>query len=413
MSRRTIAIIIFIIGILLLSAAGFFFIQQQNQPTAPPPGEEGVEGEVGALPPDGSEGAVSAETPFPTPEGDMVGVVVSLQTVPRGHFMTEDILAVDMRPRDTVDANVITDTAKVIGQYARTDIYQGQTLTQDKVVNDITLLANEAYGPSSLIPPGFVAQSLPINRISSVAYGISEGDYVDIMILFSMYEIDEEFQTFLPNDAAFFLEEQIQAVESSIGDEEASPEGLLGEPIIYFITPYGRFEELPTGDLAHVSPSEFQRPNIIGMVIQNAKVIQVGPYTLPLSAEASLATPTPEPVAEGEPTPTPAAVAAATATPLPPDVVLVALQPQQQLLLRYAMEVGANIDLAMRGINDGQLYSVENLTLEFLLERFSIDVPPNFGYTVDTGGNSDSLIDLIITPTPEIPEGDDSVPSDS
>jgi hypothetical protein len=143
----------------------------------------------------------------------------------------------------------------------------------------------------------------------------------------------------------------------------------------------------------HIRPREFQRPYIVGLVIQNAKVIQVGQYMLPEAAAAQIATPTPTPLPEGAPTPTPGPAAFPTSTPTPPEVLVVALQPQQQLLLRYALEVGADIDFALRGINDGQLYPVENVDLNFLLERFNIEIPPDFGYTLDTGYYR-------ITPTP-------------
>lgn len=386
MSRRTIAILILIIGLGLLTLVGVFLILGQNQPSATPPPEEVTTGEEGAPPPDSGAGALPPEaagTPMPT---DTIGVVVSLQTVPRGHVMTEDILAIDRRPIDSVDSNVITDTKDVVGMFARTDIYQGQTLTRDKLANNIREIVNTEYGPSSLIPPGFVAQAVPLSTfrldprggIASVGYGISEGDYVDILLLFDMRTLDEEFQTLLPNDLALFITVEVEETE---------------EKRFLEIDPYGFFEELPTGDTVHVRPREYQRPYIVGLVIQNARVIQVGQYTLPLPAAAQIATATATPLPEGAPTPLPEAGAVPTETPSPPEVLVVALQPQQQLLLRYALEVGADVDFALRGINDGQLYPVENVDLNFLLERFNIEIPPDFGYTLDTQYYN-------VTPTP-------------
>ena len=132
------------------------------------------------------------------------------------------------------------------------------------------------------------------------------------------------------------------------------------------------------------------------MIIQNARVVQVGQYRLPPDPANLIPTPTPEPIAEGEATPTPQPAAIPTATPLPADVVVVALQPQQQLLLRYAVEVNAQVFFALRGVNDGQLYSVENMTLDFLLDRFNVEVPPNLGYSVET-----TIIQVTPTPPPE------------
>lgn len=377
----------------MLSLVGFFLIlgqdQQPDETTA-----EVVTTTEGELPPDSGAGTSSPEvvgTPIPE---DTIGVVVSLQTVPRGHVMTEDILAIDRRPRDSVESNVITDTKDVIGMFARTDIFQGQTLTRDKLAGDIREIVTSEYGPSSLIPPGFVAQAVPLSTfrldpggsIASVGYGVSEGDYVDILLLFDMRKIDEEFQTLLPNDLALFITVEVEDTQ---------------EKRFLEIDPYGFFEELPTGDTVHVRPREYQRPYIVGLVIQNAKVIQVGQYALPEAAAAQIATPTPTALPEGAPTPLPEPVAIPSATPLPPEVVVVALQPQQQLLLRYALEVGADVDFALRGINDGQLYPVENVDLNFLLERFNIEIPPDFGYTLDT-----QYYNITPTPTSDASFGD-------
>lgn len=388
MSRRTILILIFFFGIVLLSIVLVVFLLQQDQPTA----TTVTDGTEGAPAPESLESDEPVETVPP-----MVEVVVSLQTVPRGHQMTEDILALDLRPVDTVSNNVITSLDDAVALFARTDIYQGETLTYDTLVDDITKVGLDSYGPSSLIPPGYVAQSVPMNRLTSVAYGLSEGDYVDIMVTFFFRQIDEEFQTFLPNDASFYLEEAVDAAEAS-----GSTITETTTAAIFQLDPIGRFEELPTGDLVHIRPNKDDlspRPVQVTMIIQNARVIQVGQYTLPGNPADFVPTPTPEPVAEGEATPTPPPSAIPTATPLPPDVIVLALQPQQQLLLRYAVDVNAQLFFALRGVNDGQLYTVENMTLDYLLERFNVEIPPNLGYTVESTDIRQ------VTPTPPPEEG--------
>jgi hypothetical protein len=58
------------------------------------------------------------------------------------------------------------------------------------------------------------------------------------------------------------------------------PEGLQLEGTIFVIDPYGRFEVLGTGDSAHVAPSEdTQRPVPISVILQNARVIEVGTFS--------------------------------------------------------------------------------------------------------------------------------------
>ena len=80
-------------------------------------------------------------------------------------------------------------------------------------------------------------------------------------------------------------------------------------------------------------------------------------------------------------------------------MIVLALQPQQQLLLRYAVDVNAQLFFALRGVNDGQLYTVENMTLDYLLERFNVEIPPNLGYTVESTDIRQ------VTPTPPPEEG--------
>ena len=117
-------------------------------------------------------------------------------------------------------------------------------------------------------------------------------------------------------------------------------------------------------------------------------------------------TPTPTPVPEGEATPASAEVQP-TATPFP-QVLLVALTPQQQLFLKYAVESGSEIDYALRNSQDNQLYAVENVDLNYLIEQFNIEIPPNFDYTVDIFTEETD-----VTATPESSSGPSDTGEDS
>ena len=397
MSRRN-AIIILVVGVLMLVAvmAVYFISQNGSDQATPPPtdstqnsevtvGEDGqpiivngesvpVENGTGESELDAQDAQVDGFPEGPPP--DMVEVVVSLQTVPRGWEMTEAELTLDLRPTENVGTNVITDVQEAVGLYARTDIYQGQTLTKDVLVSDIRLTAIEEVGPSSLIPPGFVAQAVPMDRLSGVGYSVGEGDYVDVLISFVLKEIDPQFQTLLENSITFYLR-----------DEE-------GNPIVLMVDPYGRFEELPTGETTHIAPSESpRRPILVSMILQNAKVIQVGNW-MP-DGPIDSATPTPLPVPADAPedsTPTPPAGSVPpTSTPTPPETLLLALLPQDQLLLKYAIEADADVDFALRGVNDGQLYTIENVDFNYIKERFNFAIPENYDYTVEF---------IEVTPTP-------------
>lgn len=434
MNSRTIAILIFVLGAVVLAVVAILILTQNGDTETPTPPQDGTAvGENGEQPPEG-EGTPSSEEATPAPS--LVEVVVSLQTVQRGYQFTEadvlvegsQIVTTDFRQVGSVPSNVITDPEDIIGLYARTDIFQGETLTRDAFVRDPAVVGDE-YGPSSLIPPGYIAMGVPIRDFSeqgrpdlvTVGYSLDEGDYVDIMLTFELYRIDEQFQTYLENAAQFFIEEQIAAEEAdgapaSTPDPDADETDEATEPTatLFFIDPFGRLEELPTGDLAIISPSEFQRPVRVGIIIQNARVIQVDPYTLPEPLQVRIPEPTAESeLLEGEETATPTVEPTAIPTALPPQVVVVALAPQQQIFLRYAIDAGADISFGLRNANDSTLFAVDNVDFEFLLELFNIEVPPDFDYTLTspdtedqgTNGNGSAEPTTAPEPTQPPPEG--------
>jgi Flp pilus assembly protein CpaB len=208
MGRRTLAILFLIGGLLLLGLIAFLFLSgglggDDTPPVVEAPPPEVEVGEGTPVPVE-AQPTIAASGQIP----QLIPVVVSIQTVPRGWRMTEEELALDLRRAEEVGSNVITNLEDAVGLYARTDIFQGETLTYDALIKDPTLVGVEEYGPSSLIPEGYVAQGVPMDRLSSVAYGLAAGDYVDVMVTFLIYEIDEEFQTLLENSATFFIEEE-------------------------------------------------------------------------------------------------------------------------------------------------------------------------------------------------------------
>lgn len=380
MGRRTVAILFLVGGLLLLVVVLFFLLQAGGGPDAVTP--EVAEG-------DGTPAPVSTvveEAPSTRPA--LIEVVVSLQTVPRGWQMTEAELTTDLRRAELVGDNVITNIDEAVGKYARTDIFQGQTLTRNSLIEDPTLAGIEEYGPSSLIPEGYVAQAVPMDRLSGVAYGFAEGDTIDVMATFYIAEIDEEFRSLLENSAVFTIE---TVTEGEEGEAEI-------QRSLFIIDPFGRFETLPNGDLALLSPSERQRPVRVSFVLQAARVIQVGPWQP--EELVGLPTATPTPAVEATLTPTPGPVPASTPTPSPSDVLLLAMTPQQQLVMKYAVENLADIDFALRPPNDAQVYGVETIDLASFLERFGIDPPIDYGYT------NQALVTVTPATSPTPPPGE-------
>jgi Flp pilus assembly protein CpaB len=188
--RRILAIVVGVVGILILLLVVYLLVTQ---------GDDQPEEAAAATPVTVVDGTpvtpAPAVTPSATidPSSQMVEVVVSLQTVPRGWQMTEAELTTEMRLAAEVGTNFITRLEDAIGRYARQDVYQGETMTTDTLVRDPTLIGVENFGPSSLVPQGWVAMAIPTDRLSSVAYGVRPGDSVDVMLTFTLSSIDQDF----------------------------------------------------------------------------------------------------------------------------------------------------------------------------------------------------------------------------
>jgi Flp pilus assembly protein CpaB len=132
-------------------------------------------------------------TPVPTQK-----VWVALQPIPRGGDFVEGTLGLRDWPSTNVPPTVIGDISETIGRVAAVDIVQGQPILR-------SMLAEKgAAGQAALlIPEGRVAVAFPINQQSSVAYAIQPGDFVDVLIVASFIDFDQDFQTMLPNLISF------------------------------------------------------------------------------------------------------------------------------------------------------------------------------------------------------------------
>ncbi|MCB0193119.1 MAG: Flp pilus assembly protein CpaB [Anaerolineae bacterium] len=311
------------VAFLLLNGGGGLPLPDAEEPTPAPPS---VDGEGGGI---------------PTTE-----VIVALQPIPRGaEFVAGSIGRRDW-PANNVPPEVIADEAETIGKVAKTEIVQGQVIVRSMLV-DVGV-----EGEASLsIPPGRVAVAYPIDSQSSVSYAVQPGDSVDILITAYFADVDEEFQTPLPNKTRFFFPVFDNETGAQVGLE-------LSEEI-----DEGRFE-LGAGDVASiVFPSTTQIPRRVAqLTVQSAKVLRIGPW---------IDLPEPAPPEDGSPPP----------PPPPPDVVTLAVTPQDALVLYWIRENGINSEMALRAAGEDDAdHLTEAVTLQYMLTRFNIAVPPKIEF---------------------------------
>lgn len=365
-SRRTGIILIVLILVIVLVAVGGVFLLN---------GFGGLGGGIAG----GNDATLPAPTAPPT-----VNIIVASQDIPRGSQVNAEDVEVMAWPvleeappplgvLTVEDQGAGVDLA--IGRIARQNILAGTPVLDSMLTStdEAGELGDEGSDAALLVPSGYVALALPITRLSSVAYALREGDHVDVLMSFRFIDVDEDFQTQLPNDAIIITD-----------DPELAALGL--QELRY---PYGREERGLLGATALIVPGE-NRPQGIQqttqLVIDNAIVMRVG--TWPISdlnqpivvTAAPTATPIPEQSPEDggvPPTPIPAVP--------PPDVITLAMPRQDALVLKYASELNVAIDLALRSALDDDIEDIvtDPVTLSYIINARNVAPPDKLPVALD------------------------------
>jgi Flp pilus assembly protein CpaB len=386
-----------LIGLLLaVMAAGLLLVLGRDGGD----GEEPLEGTPGI---EEMVPTVAPPTPIPNP------VVVAVQRIPRGTLLITSTIGLNEWvqvvpwPQGFATEDALISIDQVDGRIARSDIPRGTILTSDMLTEQAGDLAATGSDAALLIPPDRVGIAIPVDHISSVGWALRRGDHVDVLVSFLFVDLDEEFQTQLPNQAVPF---------GVIQEDQIPVQGALG-----------RFEQDPFGQPINVGPGESpQRPRLVSQItVRDAEVLNVGPW-LPWGElfRAAIAAGIPltsEPTAEGEPEfeaeeppddsqapddetgqpsfqEQPEIITAETATLIellasfsrqPIEPLLLTVSPQDALVLKWAGEMGGAMHIVLRSHEDAgvRLPDTEPVTMQYMVDRFNIGLPPGLAYGIE------------------------------
>ena len=323
-----------------------------------------------------------------------VGIVTAGQNIPPGTAITEAMLSTIQIPDTALVQGLFTNKADVVNLYAKYAISQGVPITDSmvSVTPGNVNLPGSSWAP--FIPPGLTAVAIPITRLSSVAYGIRDGDYVNIIVTMLLVDVDPTNQSILPNFTASVTSpgvsgngNQLAAIIASGGDGSkvgtAVMDDTLNQPI-------------------YLVPSEGQRPRLVTqMVMQNVQVLHVGSFPLPgevvseqLSLTSNGAVATTTPVANGQ---------QATVVITRPDIVTLMVSPDDANTLVFLIYSGAKITLTLRNPNNtGPAVQTDAAMLEYLLTQYNIPVPAKLPYAVQPrlDALNDPKLPNDVTPVP-------------
>ncbi len=357
--------LIILLVVIVVVVLGTGLLNGSGSATPPPPGTESTPGgETVANP------TASLPTPTPVP---LVQIVQALQNLNRGYQFPSkiddlaDVAGYTLWPQDAVPFGAITQDngglESLLGKIARTDIFREQPILTNLLVDNLQDIAKVGSDAAAILPTGRVAVSFPIDRITSDAYAIQDGDHVDIIISMLFVDVDLVFQTLVPNTITLFSQNQGQLT-------------LLN-------TLRGRPDQTAFGP-AIIGPSEQQRPRLVSQrTVQDAIVIHVGDF--PVGGKFIGVQPTPTPVPDqsgsgsssgGTPPPPPTAIPR-------PDIITLAVSPQEAVVLAWAIEAKLPVTMALRSATDISQQQTLPVTLDYLMSQYNIDVPSRRDFSIE------------------------------
>ncbi|MCC7449412.1 MAG: Flp pilus assembly protein CpaB [Anaerolineae bacterium] len=358
MNRRVLILLLLVLVVVLVGAV--VVLPGLMNPPAPAPD--------GATPvPGGGGQQVSDATAVPTLE--LVQVVVAVQEIPRGMAIPADAVTLRPWPRQSVTPDNLTNVADAVGRIARTDIANGQPLVSNLIIRDIkdvsSNIAKTGSDAALVIPPGLRAIAVPMDRLTGIGYAVQDGDYVDVIISFLFVDVDPNFQSIKPNKISILTVSQDGSIQfSSPIQGELQPSNFTTGPVL-------------------VIPNETQRPRLVTQTtVQAAYVVHVGNFPLDgTSFLARQATPLPTPTEEpGQPT---RAAPPASPTPPVPDLITLAVSPQDAVVLTWAIESRIPITLTLRNARDTAPNPTTSVTLQYMIENFNVTQPPSLPYALE------------------------------
>ena len=322
------------------------------------------------------QGNASQAPEAQTPVVQMVSIVVTAQSIPRGATITQDSLTTIDYPADKlVQGTFITDMSTAVGSRAKYDLDPGVPLTKSVLI--------EPSGGSVAsfdVPVDYVAMPIPVSRLSSVDNALSTGDHVMVISCMMLVDVDPDFQSELPNSLDVIIS---PGATGTSGGSTASGSGTTdttsseGDTLTAEGTTQGRAELDPTLNTPlYLVPGEDQRPRTVCQtLIQDAVVLRTGQYTEPVTQPAD--------TTNQDQNTAPQQTVSTTNT------VTLVVSPQDAVTLNYVLLTGdgskndISLNLALRNPSDTQPIVTDAVTLQYLMDQKNIPLPAKLPYALE------------------------------
>lgn len=338
--------------------------------------------------------ALPTNTPIPFTQ-----VVVAVQNIPRGIVIEPDRVDVIRFPAESVPRGAIAEIEDVVGLIAATDIFSEEIIIARKLVQDFNAIGSVGSDAAAVLDPSRVAVAVPIDRITSVAYALQPGDRVDVIVSMLFVDIDQDFQTILPNTmtAGFYLFDS-----SSDDDGQQTITRNLELPSTNYQADEFDSRTIVASNASSITglqtvtvrddlivpvviqPSEQQRPRLVTQrTVTDAQVVWVGEF--PRDGRIFAPAPTPTQVATVDPNAVPAEGEEVQDTPVPdrPTIITLAVRPQDAVVLTYMAEASIPMTFALRSARTQGLPDTNPVSLQYILNTYNITVPESLAFGIE------------------------------
>jgi Flp pilus assembly protein CpaB len=240
-------------------------------------------------------------------------------------------------------------------------------ITEQVLVTARGILAGSVLGPDDLELKAIPVQLVPFNRLTEKTNAIGKITNVPMVA----------GEMVLPHH----LSESTNVVDRTLGFTLADDQVLFALPILDLMSQLNILKRGDTVDILVSIPSASKVENEI-VVAEEQAAPQLFTFDalqrLTITAvvkdiveqQAAIATPA---VTLGEATPQPPPEPNRTASE--PLALLLALNPQDALVLKYLKDAGATFDIVLRGPNANQLFETVPVNPQYIIEKYELQTP--------------------------------------
>jgi pilus assembly protein CpaB len=238
-----------------------------------------------------------------------IPVLVTTHALPVRHLLTADDVAVIQMPVEFAPLEAVSDVDDVVGTLTMIPMASGEIVMRQHLADPTNISDNLAF----IIGEDQVIMAFPAEDLMSQVDVLQAGDLVDILVSVLVPVLPDSQSGLAPTDG-----------------EEEQPE-----------------DELFTF-------SALQRVSIQAIVVD----ITRDRASTSTTTRATNATPQP------------------TATPAPQEIeaqaILLALAPQDALVLKHLLDAGGIIDIVLRAPTADQIFDLDPITSEYLKDRYEL-----------------------------------------